>query len=73
MARDIANSEEGRTSRRLRKKVEMLFADVAIVRPMSDARPQLPEVTRIGSRLGKPTMPSPATRLCKAERVRKTL
>jgi hypothetical protein len=26
MARDIAKSEEGRTSRRLRKKVEMLFA-----------------------------------------------
>jgi DDE family transposase len=26
MARDIAKSDEGRTSRRLRKKVEMLFA-----------------------------------------------
>ena len=26
MARDIANSDEGRTSRRKRKKVEMLFA-----------------------------------------------
>lgn len=26
MARDIATTEEGRTSRRLRKKVEMLFA-----------------------------------------------
>jgi hypothetical protein len=36
MARDIANSDEGRTSRRERKKVEMLFAHLKPRIPQMD-------------------------------------
>jgi hypothetical protein len=39
MARDIANSDEGRTSRRERKKVEMLFAHLKRALPARAGRP----------------------------------
>jgi uncharacterized protein with von Willebrand factor type A (vWA) domain len=46
MARDIARSEEGQTSRRLRKKVEMLFAHLKRILRLDRLRPRGPQGAR---------------------------
>jgi IS5 family transposase len=46
MARDIARSEEGRTSRRLRKKVEMLFAHLKRILRLDRLRLRGPQGAR---------------------------
>jgi hypothetical protein len=52
MAREIARSWEGRVSRQLRKKIEMLFAHLKRIfktRPLTFTRPNPPRVTRSSS------------------------